>query len=308
MTQAGATTVAVMGAGSVGCYFGALLARAGTPVTLIGRPHHVEAVNARGLLLEIAAAREFIPVRATSAASGVAGADIVLFCVKSQDTDATGRAMAPYLSPGATILSLQNGVDNADRLEAVLGRPVLPVAVYVATEMTGPGAVRHHGRGELVIGAGPSSAGIAALFGAAGIPTTVSADAGAALWGKLIVNCAYNALSALTQWPYGRLLREDGVVAVMTEVVGECSAVARASGIPVSDDILESVLGLAATMPEQCSSTAQDIARGKPSEIDHLNGFIVRKGLQLGIPTPTNRVLHTLVKLAEAKAETVPGP
>jgi 2-dehydropantoate 2-reductase len=306
MTRADATTVAVMGAGSVGCYFGALLARAGTPVTLIGRPHHVEAVNARGLLLEVADRPEYVPVRATSAASGIAGADIVLVCVKSGDTEATGRAMAPHLNPGAIILSLQNGVDNAERLAAVLGQAVLPVAVYVATEMTGPGAVKHHGRGELVIGAAPRSAEIADLFRAAGIPTTVSDDARAALWGKLIVNCAYNGLSALTQWPYGRLIRGEGVVEVMTQVVSECGAVARASGVPVPDDILDSVLGLAATMPEQCSSTAQDVARGKPSEIDHLNGFIVRKGRELGIPTPTNRVLHTLVKLAEAKAAAIP--
>jgi 2-dehydropantoate 2-reductase len=289
-----------MGAGSVGCYFGALLARAGTPVTLIGRPSHVEAVRARGLRLETASGREFIPVRATTEARGVAEAEIVLFCVKSGDTEATGRAMAPHLGPGATVLSLQNGVDNAERLSAVLGRPVLPVAVYVATEMTGAGEVKHHGRGELVIGASARSAEIAALFAAAGIPTTVSEAAAAALWGKLIVNCAYNALSALTQWPYGRLLRSEGVDAVMTQVVGECVAVAWACGVRVAATILDDVLGLAATMPDQCSSTAQDLARGKPSEIDHLNGYIVRKGLEHGIATPTNRVLHTLVKLAEA--------
>ncbi|KAB1074102.1 ketopantoate reductase family protein [Methylobacterium planeticum] len=293
--------VAVMGAGSVGCYFGALLARAGLPVTLIGRPHHVVAMRERGLLLDTAAGRARVGVSATGDPDGVAEADVVLFCVKSGDTEATGRAMAPFLHPGATVLSLQNGVDNAERLEAVLGRSVVPVAVYVATEMTGPGAVRHHGRGELLIGASPGSARIAEAFRAAGIPTTVSDDARQALWGKLIVNCAYNALSALTQWPYGRLIEAEGVAEVMRAVVSECSAVARASGIRLPDAILETVLGLAATMPDQCSSTAQDIARGKPSEIDHLNGFVLRRGVELGIPTPANRVLHTLVKLAEAR-------
>lgn len=293
--------VAVMGAGSVGCYFGALLARAGLPVTLIGRPHHVAAMRKRGLLLDTAAGRTQVGVGATSDPDGVAEADVVLFCVKSGDTEATGRAMAPFLRPAATILSLQNGVDNAERLEAVLGRPVVPVAVYVATEMTGPGAVKHHGRGELLIGAAPGNDWIAEVFRAAGIPTTVSDDARQSLWGKLVVNCAYNALSALTRWPYGRLIESEGVAEVMREVVGECRAVAQASGIRLPDTILETVLGLAATMPDQCSSTAQDIARGQPSEIDHLNGFILRKGVELGIPTPANRVLHTLVKLAEAR-------
>jgi len=221
--------------------------------------------------------------------------------VKSGDTEAVGREIAPHLRPDVTILSLQNGVDNADRLQAVLGRAIVPVAVYVATEMSGPGHVRHHGRGELVIGPCSRGAEIVARFGAAGIPTRVSESAIDALWAKLIVNCAYNALSALTQLPYGRMLRAAGVEAVMRDIVAECVAVAEASGVSVPPDILPAVLGLAATMPEQTSSTAQDMAKGKPTEIDHLNGFVVRKGAELGIPTPVNRVLHTLVKATEAK-------
>ncbi|MDB5646143.1 2-dehydropantoate 2-reductase [Methylobacterium sp.] len=294
--------VAVMGAGSVGCYFGALLARAGTDVTLIGRAGHVDAVRANGLLLETATLRTFVPMRATTEAEGVAGADCVLFCVKSGDTEAVGRAMAPHLYANATVLSLQNGVDNPERLQAVIGRPVLPVAVYVATEMAGPGHVRHHGRGDLVIGESPTSAAIAARFSAAGIPTEVSASALDALWGKLVMNCAYNALSALTRMPYGRMLAVSGIAGVMSDVVGECVAVAEASGIALPDDILARVLDLATTMPEQVSSTAQDLARGRSSEIDHLNGFILRKGEALGVPTPVNRVLHTLVRAAEARS------
>ena len=142
---------------------------------------------------------------------------------------------------------------------------------------------------------------IAAAFTAAGIPTTVSARAVDALWAKLITNCAYNALSALTQRPYGRLLQGEGVVAAITDVVRECVAVAEADGVSVPPDILDTVLDLGVTMSGQRSSTAQDLARGRASEIDHLNGFVVRKGAALGIPTPANRLLHTLVKLAEHK-------
>ncbi len=289
-----------MGAGAVGCYYGGMLARAGVPVTLVGRAQHVDAVRARGLVLEIGGARFSVPMEATTEPSGVAEADIVLFCVKSGATEEVGRQIAPHLRPDVTVLNLQNGVDNADRLRPVVGRTVVPVAVYVATAMAGPGHVQHHGRGELVIGPCAMGDAIVAQFGAAGIPTRVSDTPMDALWGKLIVNCAYNALSALTQLPYGRLLPMEGVREVMTDVVAECVAVAKASGVHVAPDVLASVLGLAETMPGQRSSTAQDLAAGKPTEIDHLNGLVIRRGAALGIPTPANRVLHTLVKAAEA--------
>lgn len=300
MSEAG-LTVAVVGAGAVGCYYGFILAQAGHAVTLIGRPALVEAVRTSGLILDSAAGTDVVPVRASTEGTGVAGADLVLICVKSGDTEAAGAMIAPHLDPAATILSLQNGVDNAERLAAVLGRPVVPVAVYVATAMARPGRVRHNGRGDLIVGASAESGRIAAAFTTAGIPTTVSDRAVDALWGKLILNCAYNALSALTQLPYGRLVRGEGVVAAMTDVVQECVAVAGAAGVVVAPDILDQVLSLSTTMADQRSSTAQDLARGRPSEIDHLNGYVVRTGAALGIATPANRMLHTLVKLAEAQ-------
>jgi 2-dehydropantoate 2-reductase len=294
-------TVAVVGAGAVGCYYGFLLAKAGHAVTLIGRPALVESVRASGLILDTGAGTDAVPVQATTEGNGVAGADLVLVCVKSGDTEAAGATIAPHLDPAAAVLSLQNGVDNAERLAAILGHPVVPVAVYVATEMAGPARVRHNGRGDLIIGASAASERIAAAFTAAGIPTCVSERAIDALWSKLILNCAYNALSALTQLPYGRLVQGEGVIACMTDVVQECVAVAAAAGVSVPPDILDRVLSLSTTMADQRSSTAQDLARGRPSEIEHLNGYVVRTGAALGIPTPANRMLHTLVKLAEAR-------
>jgi 2-dehydropantoate 2-reductase len=293
--------VAVMGAGAVGCYYGAMLARAGHEVCLVGRARHVEAVNARGLILETSRFTQALPVTATTKASGVADADVVLFCVKSNDTGSAGQDMAPYLKQGAAILSLQNGVDNSERLQAVLKRPVVAAAVYVATDLPAPGHVRHHGRGELVIGPCPASAMIATAFEDAGIPTTVSDKVSEALWAKLIVNCAYNALSAIAQLPYGRLIEVDGVVDVMRDVVRECVDVAARSGISVSRDILDAVVEIAASMPNQYSSTAQDLARGKTSEIDYLNGYVVRRGAEFGIATPANKSLLVMVKLIEAR-------
>ena len=299
--------VAVMGAGAVGCYFGAMLARAGHAVTLIGRPQHVEAVNRKGLYLDSKSFQEHVSMSASTDAAVVAGSDLVLFCVKSSDTEAAGRQIAPHLGEKTVLLTLQNGVDNAERLQAALPQEVIPAVVYVATEMAGAGHVKHHGRGDLVIGASASSEAIAAQLIAAGVPVTVSDNANGELWVKLIVNCAYNAISAISRMPYGQMVEGDGVPAVMDDVVMECLAVAKAAGVIVPGDVRVSVPGIAGAMKEQFSSTAQDLMRGKPTEIDHLNGYVVRKGAALGVPTPVNRVLHSLVKLLESKAVTQAG-
>jgi 2-dehydropantoate 2-reductase len=298
--------IAVMGAGAVGCYYGGMLARAGHDVTLIGRAQHVEAMRkGGGLRFEEKGFDGVVPVRAAQEASAVRGAKLVLFTVKSPDTESAGRVLAPHLERDAVILSLQNGVDNAERLAAVLGREVVPAVVYVAVEMAGPGHVRHHGRRELLIGRSSSNPGaserIAAMFVASGVPVEVSDNVVGALWAKLIVNCAYNAISAITQLPYGRMVQGEGVPAVMQQVVDECLAVARAARITVPGDLLKAVPKIAETMPGQFSSTAQDLARGKPTEIDHLNGLVVRKGEALGVPTPANRLLWALVKLLEKR-------
>jgi len=295
--------IAVMGAGAVGCYYGALLARAGHPVTLIGRLAHVQAVQQQGLRLQTAVLDVQVPLAASTEASAVQGADVVLFCVKSSDSEDAARAIRPHLAPGALVLTLQNGADNDERVRAVLdaSTPVAAAVVYVATAMAGPGHVQHHGRGELVIAPSPRSEEVAAQFAAAGIPTQISDNVRGALWAKLVLNCAYNALSALAQQPYGPLVQVPGVTDVIADTVAECLAVARADGVAIPGDIQAAVRGIAATMPGQYSSTAQDLARGKPSEIDHLNGYVVRRGAALGVPTPLNRALQVLVKLAEGR-------
>jgi len=293
--------IAVMGAGGVGCYYGAMLARAGRKVALVGRAQHVDAVRRSGLRLEMEGSQLTVPVEASTAPEAVRGAELVLFSVKSPDTEAAGKAMAPYLGRDTAILTLQNGVDNAERLAAALGREVIPAVVYVAVEMAGPGHVRHHGRGELVIGRGKASEAIAAAFGAAGVKVDISDNVDGALWAKLIVNCAYNAISAIAQLPYGRMVQGDHVPEVMRDVVDECLAVAKAAGVQVPGDLHAAARGIARTMPTQTSSTAQDLARGRKTEIEHLNGVVVRKGAALGVPTPVNRTLTALVKLLEAK-------
>ncbi|BCF91445.1 ketopantoate reductase family protein [Paraburkholderia largidicola] len=293
--------VAVMGAGAVGCYYGGMLARAGHEVVLIGRPQHVEAIGRNGLHLEAQSFDEHIPLTASMQASAVQGAKLVLFCVKSTDTQSAALEIKPFLAPDTLVLSLQNGVENADEVRKVITQPVAAAVVYVATEMAGPGHVRHHGRGELVIEPSSASADVAQALIAAGVPTEISDNVRGALWAKLILNCAYNALSAITQLPYGRLVKGEGVTTVMRDIVDECLAVAKADGVTIPGDVDKAVRMIAETMPGQYSSTAQDLSRGKRSEIDHLNGLIVRRGDALGVATPSNRLLHTLVKLIESK-------
>jgi len=291
--------VAVFGAGAVGCYYGGMLARAGAPVTLVGRPAHVEAIRrSGGLQFEALGTTQRVPVAATTEAAGVAGTDFVLFCVKSGDTDDGARAIAPHLGRGATVVSLQNGVDNAARIRRLVDARVIAAVVYVGCQMAGPGHVRHMGRGDLVIDArGPE---VVVLFERAGVKCRASGNVDGELWEKLIANCAYNALSALSRQPYGPIIASSWSRELMPQVVAEALAVARAEGVRIDEQgLLERVLAIGAAMPGQFSSTAQDIGLGKPTEIDALNGYVARRGAALGVAAPVNRTLHALVKLLE---------
>src|SRR5690606_9394220 len=156
--------IAVMGAGAVGCYYGARLHQAGHEVVLVGRPARVEAVDASGLRLQSKDFDGLLRLSASTSTQAVEGAGLVLFCVKSGDTESAGAMMKPHLAPDATVLCLQNGVGNAERLAVILQREAVPAVVYVATEMGGPGHVVHHGRGDLVIGAGAGSEEAARLL------------------------------------------------------------------------------------------------------------------------------------------------
>jgi 2-dehydropantoate 2-reductase len=302
--------VAVLGAGAVGCYFGGMLARAGHDVTLIGRPRHVKAIREAGLRFEGLAFDERIALGASTEPQAVRGARLVLVCVKSPDTEIAAAQIAPSLDPDVIVLSLQNGVDNAERIQARVPGPVIPAVVYVATEMAGPGHLKHHGRGDLLIGA-PDGATAAATamalesvrrwFAQAGVPVTISGNIAGELWLKLVVNCAYNAISAIGQAPYGRMLESAGIRELMRDVVNEALAVAAARRVQLPEDLLATVYGIAKAMPGQLSSTAQDLARGRGTEIDHLNGYLVRQGEALGVPVPVNRALHALVRLIESQ-------
>lgn len=323
--------VAVHGAGAVGCYFGAKLAEAGTPVTLIGRAAHVDTIRRDGLLFESGGTRRRIRIDADTRQEAVREADVVLFCVKTRDTETAARQIAPLLRSGAIVVSLQNGVDNVERMRAA-GVDALGAVVYVAAAMAGPGHLRHSGRGDLVVGEyggesratalrsgaarsgaalsgappsqaapSPRSLALARLFERAGVPCRVEADVRPALWDKLVANCAYNAISALGRSRYGPIIDDADVRALMRETIGECVAVAHADGVPLSDAYAqyEAAMRLGEAMRGASSSMEQDLSNGRLTEIDSLNGYVVRRGEALGVTTPANRVLTTLVRLLE---------
>ena len=307
--------IAVVGAGAVGSFYGAMLARAGQRVVLIGRAPHVEAIRRDGLRLDMAGQVETVRAETSAELAAVRGADLVLFCVKSTDTDTVASDLAPLLERNAVVLSLQNGTENAATIARHVRQTVVPAVVYVATAMARPGSVRHFGRGDLVIGAlnaaarhDPAITGVlqdlVTLFGAVGVKVTISSDVMAELWSKLMVNCAYNAISALAQAPYERLAAQPEVRMIQHAIVREVVALAKAEGIGLQlESSLQAMERIAIAMPAQFSSTAQDMARRKPSEIDHLNGFIARRGHELGVPVPINQSLTALVKLVEAGYE-----
>jgi len=299
---------AVMGAGAVGGYFGGMLARAGAPVTLIGRAQHVEAISQNGLFIEGINFQQRIAVAASTDVAAIKEAAIVLFCVKTLDTEGAAKALAPHLANEALVMSFQNGVDNVARIRAASAIEAIPTVVYVAAEMAAPGHVKHTGRGDLIIGEllqrdrsdERDLEKLAALFVRAGVPCLVSENIAADLWTKLIINCAYNAISALSRARYGRIVRTSWTREVMIQAIEEAAAVARAEGVRFPNvNLVELGLKLAEKMENTMSSTAQDMARGKRTEIDSLNGYVARRGAALGVATPVNQTLHALVKLLE---------
>lgn len=300
-----------MGAGAVGCFFGGLLARAGRAVTLIARPEHVRAIERHGLQMDCLDFQESVAVRATADVAALADADLVLISVKSPDTGPTMDLIKQYLKPDACILSLQNGVDNCERIRELVPQPAYAAVVYVAAAMAGPGRLSHFGRGELVIGdpgrsiseaAEQDLACMAAIFQSAGIPCTIATDIKHDLWFKFLVNCIYNGISAIGQIRYGEMVKVAQIQELIEQLTREFLQVAQAEGVSISwQEAMAANQAIATTMAGQRSSTAQDLARGRPTEIDYLNGLIVRQGKAHGIATPTHQAVYGLVKMLESK-------
>ena len=298
----------ILGAGAVGCYFGGMLARAGHDVTLIGRSGRVQAINEFGLEMDCKSFQELVSIRASDDLSVLEDADLVLLSVKSLDTEKTIKAIASIVPSHAVILSLQNGVANVDIATQWISNSVYAAVVYVATGMLGQRTMKHHGRGELYVGTlqpakewdQENLAAICKLFEGAGVPCSIAQHIKKDMWLKFLVNCTYNAISGIGQITYGEMVRVPEIIQQIEHITEEFLAVARAEGVFISEaEALEANTLIASTMVTQRSSTAQDLARGKKTEIDFLNGHILELGKKHGIPVPYNASIYALVKMLE---------
>ena len=300
--------IGILGAGALGCAMGGVLTEAGHEVWLINRNAvQVDAMNSRGLVLRTDGVDRTVPVRATTTAQGVEGGvvDLVLVLVKSFHTAQAMQAATSLLGPDTVVLSLQNGLGHEDILADIVGRErLLAGKTYVGGTQLAPGHViaGTHNRltliGELDGGLSERVQRIAEIFNNAGLDTTVSANIMGVLWDKLLVNVATGALSGITRLPYGPLYQVPELEACAVAAVREAMAVARASGIQLSmaEPINAWRLAGAGLPPEFKPSMLQSLEKGFITEIDYINGAVVRQGAKVGVPTPVNQTLVACIK------------
>jgi 2-dehydropantoate 2-reductase len=286
--------VLVMGTGGIGGYFGARLARAGEAVTFVARGAHLEAIRQRGLTVRSSREGEFTVRAPATDDPGTAGpADLVLFCVKSYDTESAARALSPAVGRETVVLSLQNGVDNEERIGAVLGADrVLGGAAYILATIEGPGVIAHAFGGRIAFGEmdgapTPRARRVLEAFERAGIPAELSPRIRAVLWEKYLFINALAGMTALTRCPVGVVRTLPETRQMFRLLLEEVAALAKASGVELPPQAVEATmeatdaLGAAFT-----SSLHHDLTHGKRLELEALQGHAVRLGERLGIPTP----------------------
>ncbi len=304
--------IAVIGAGAMGCLFGAYLTQAGESVAVVDIwPEHIQAIQTQGLILEEASGEQNIPLAATTGIDMLEPVDLAVLFVKSAATRLATTSAAALLQPGGRILTLQNGFGNAETIAEVIGiERVLVGTTAQGATLLGPGRVRHAGQGDTHIGqlaggADPFCYDVAMTLTRAGLPTFVEADVRGLVWGKLVINAGINALTALLRLRNGQLAELPETRQLLTMAVEEAVQVAKAAGIQLPyPDPVGKVLSVAIATKHNQSSMLQDILRGTPTEIAVINGAIVREGERLGVATPVNRTLALLLQALEKNLST----
>lgn len=294
--------ITIIGVGAMGCLFGAKLA-SHAQVKMLGTWRAgVEAISARGILVESATGQQVVRVFATTDPGVVDESDLVIVARKAWQTPGAAEQAARVLAPNGLALTLQNGLGNLEQIARVVGahRAALGVTTQGST-LIGPGQIRYAGGGPTHIGVTAETCArlepIAALFECAGFETHLAEDVQSLLWGKLAVNCGINALTALLRLPNGELLARADAEELMLRAARECAEVARAEGIilPYADPAAR-VRAVANATAANRSSMFQDVLRDAPTEIEAINGAVAREGARLGVPTPANEMLWRLVR------------
>ena len=296
--------IVVVGAGGVGGYFGAKLARAGQDVTLVARDAHLDAIRSRGICVRSAVEGEYtVPVTAVEKVAALPPADAVLLCVKSFDTEAAVEHVRAVVGEATAVLSLQNGVDNEDKIDAALGAGhALGGAAYVFAAIEAPGVIAHTFAGRIVLGEldGRSTTRAERLrdaIAAAGIPVGLSDDVRRVLWEKYLLISAQAGMTALTRCPIGVIRETPETWRMYRMIVEELAALGRASGVALPAGAVETTLtGASQLAPHLYSSLHHDLIHGKRLELDALHGHAVRLGERLGVPTPTVFAVYAALK------------
>ncbi len=297
--------IVVVGAGGTGGYFGGLLARAGEEVTFLTRGVHLEALRRHGLTVKSRLAGDFtLAVSATDTLIGMEPVDLILFCVKTYDTTSAAELIRSLVGPQTMILSVQNGIHNAERIEQIVGpdHAIGAVAFVVSqidspgviTQTAGPGRIRF---GELQGGTSERTEGLLRTFQQAGIDALLDTNIRIALWEKFLFICAFSGVTTLTRLPLGPLLSSQESRSFLREVMVEVEAVARASGIGLSADCVDRQMAfLVSNEPWARGSMYFDLAANRRLEIEDLNGTVVRLGQTLHISTPLNFAIYASLK------------
>ncbi|MDQ7819345.1 MAG: 2-dehydropantoate 2-reductase [Armatimonadota bacterium] len=293
--------IAVVGAGAIGGYYGALLQDAGCEVTFLARGEHLRALREQGLRLEdVGSPARVLPVRAVDRADAIGPVDLVLFAVKSYDTEAAAAHLPPLLGPHTAVLTLQNGVANVEVLAERVGREhVLGGACYIFTSVPAPGVIRRTGGprrivfGELDGSRSPRARAIEQALAATGVPVELSDRILVELWEKYLFITAQGGMTALTRLPVGVLRSTPATFEMYLDVASEVAAVGRAHGVPIPPGERDRVRRFADALdPDSYSSLYTDLTRGRRLELDALVGYAVRLGQRYGIPTPMCRAIY----------------
>jgi 2-dehydropantoate 2-reductase len=297
--------VAVIGAGAVGGYFGGVLAKSGADITLIARGKHLEAMRKDGLLIKSYRGDFRADVKATSDPKEAGPVELVIFTVKSYDTEEAIRLCSPMIQENTCILSLQNGIDNDEKIAREAGREkVIGGVAYIGVGIEEPGVICHSAAGKIAIGELNGKIThrikkIAEMFSAAGVPCEISRDIIKLKWEKLVWNAAFNALTTITRASVAEVLSDKKLMETAVAAMHEVIEVAQKKGIDIDDAAIQDALALSKNIGDFKTSMLQDFESGRKTEVEALNGIVVRKGGEVNVKTPVNQCLYALVSFME---------
>ena len=297
------TRVAVFGAGAVGAYLGSRLAKAGAGVHLIARGKHLDVLRHSGLTLITPSGEETLHIAATDDAGSIGIVDLVIFGVKSYDTEVAAAGLKTLVGMRTAVLGIQNGIDNEAKIAAVVGEDhVVPCATYILAAIEAPGVVRS-GPARLVMGEykpGPPSKRVedlVELFQAGGVQASAVDDVRVAKGEKYVLLVGFSAISASTQLPLGDVRRSAAATAMMRAVMQEAFDVAQALGVPVAADLVDRSHALVlAQADSEGASLRNDLLKGRRMELDALQGALIRLGRQTGVPTPATEAAFAILE------------